>query len=101
MEGDPDVGGHNLLVVSGDGWHRGVIGIVASKLAECYHKPSLVLSIADGIAHGSGRSIRPVQFAGGAGVLQDVFLQFGGHRQAAGVTLEAAGSPNAPAAPGA
>ena len=47
----------HLLIVAGDGWHRGVIGIVASKLVDAYHKPALVLSIDDGIAHGSGRSI--------------------------------------------
>ena len=52
------IGGHNLLVVAGEGWHRGVIGIVASKLVDMYHRPALVLSIQDGVATGSGRSIR-------------------------------------------
>jgi single-stranded-DNA-specific exonuclease len=93
VEGDPDVGGHNLLLVSGDGWHRGVIGIVASKLSESYHKPSLVLSIADGIAHGSGRSISGFDLLEALESCRDVFLKFGGHRQAAGVTLEAARIP--------
>jgi single-stranded-DNA-specific exonuclease len=93
VEGDPDVGGHNLLLVSGDGWHRGVIGIVASKLSESYHKPSLVLSVADGIAHGSGRSIAGFDLLEALESCRDVFLKFGGHRQAAGVTLEAARIP--------
>lgn len=88
VDGDPDVGGHNLLVVSGAGWHRGVIGIVASKLSESYHKPSLVLSIADGIAHGSGRSIPNFDLLAALETCKDVFLKFGGHKQAAGVTLE-------------
>ena len=57
IDGDPEIGAQNLLVVAGDGWHRGVIGIVASKLVDAYHKPAIVLSIEDGIAHGSGRSI--------------------------------------------
>jgi single-stranded-DNA-specific exonuclease len=88
VEGDPDIGGHNLLLVSGQGWHRGVIGIVASKLSETYHKPSLVLSTADGLAYGSGRSIRNFDLLAALESCHDVFLKFGGHKQAAGVTLE-------------
>ena len=93
VDGDPDVGGHNMLVVSGDAWHRGVIGIVASKLVDAYCKPALVLSVADGIAHGSGRSIGPFNLLEALESCHDVFLKFGGHKQAAGVTLEAARIP--------
>ena len=84
------VGAQNLLVVAGDGWHRGVIGIVASKLVDTYHKPALVLSIEDGVARGSGRSIPRFDLLAGLEACADVFLRFGGHKQAAGVTLEAA-----------
>jgi single-stranded-DNA-specific exonuclease len=90
VDGDPSIGGQNLLVVAGEKWHRGVIGIVASKLTELYHKPALVLSIEDGIATGSGRSIRTFDLLAGLETCADLFLRFGGHRQAAGVTLEAA-----------
>jgi single-stranded-DNA-specific exonuclease len=90
VERDPSVGAHNILVVAGEGWHRGVIGIVASKLVELYHKPTLVLSIEDGLARGSGRSIASFDLLDSLESCADVFLQFGGHRQAAGVTLEAA-----------
>ncbi len=93
VDGDPDVGGHNLLVVAGDAWHRGVIGIVASKLTDAYNKPSLVLSVADGIAHGSGRSISGFHLLEALESCRDVFLKFGGHKQAAGVTLEASRIP--------
>jgi single-stranded-DNA-specific exonuclease len=93
VDGDPDIGAHNLLLVSGSSWHRGVIGIVASKLTEAYNKPSLVLSIADGIAHGSGRSIRSFDLLAALESCKDVFLKFGGHRQAAGVTLNEARLP--------
>jgi single-stranded-DNA-specific exonuclease len=93
VDGDPDVGAHNVLVVSGDGWHRGVIGIVASKLAETYYKPTLVLSTTDGLAHGSGRSISGFNLLEALESCHDVFLKFGGHKQAAGVTLEAARIP--------
>ena len=54
---DPDVGARSVLVVAGEGWHRGVIGIVASKLVDAFHRPAIVLSIEDGVAHGSCRSI--------------------------------------------
>ena len=90
IESDPAIGGQNMLIVAGDGWHRGVIGIVASKLVELYHKPTLVLSVADGIATGSGRSIRAFNLLAGLESCADVFLRFGGHAQAAGVTLESA-----------
>ncbi len=78
-----------MLVVAGEGWHRGVIGIVASKLVDAYHKPALVLSIQDGVATGSGRSIRAFDLLAGLEACGDVFLRFGGHKLAAGVTLEA------------
>jgi single-stranded-DNA-specific exonuclease len=89
IDKDPSVGAQNILIVAGEGWHRGVIGIVASKLTEAYHKPVLVLSIEDGLARGSGRSIPSFDLLAGLESCADVFLQFGGHKQAAGVTLEA------------
>lgn len=90
IERDPGIGAQNVLVVAGEGWHRGVIGIVASKLTEAYCKPVLVLSIEDGVAHGSGRSIPAFDLLEALEQCADVFVRFGGHRQAAGVTLEAA-----------
>jgi len=93
IERDPQVGAHNLLIVAGEGWHRGVLGIVASKLVETYHKPALVLSIEDGLARGSGRSIPRFDLLAALEACADVFLQFGGHKQAAGVTLDAARLP--------
>lgn len=90
IDKDPQIGAQNILIVAGEGWHRGIIGIVASKLVDAYHKPALVLSIEDGIARGSGRSIAGFDLLAGLEACADVFLQFGGHRQAAGVTIEAA-----------
>ena len=57
VQTDPDIGARSVLVVAGEGWHRGVIGIVASKLVDAFHRPAIVLSIEDGVAHGSCRSI--------------------------------------------
>jgi single-stranded-DNA-specific exonuclease len=89
VDRDPDVGGQNILVMAGEGWHRGVIGIVASKLVDLYCKPALVFSIDDGVAHGSGRSIPQFDLLEALESCADLFLKFGGHRQAAGATIEA------------
>jgi single-stranded-DNA-specific exonuclease len=93
IETDPAVGAHNVLVVGGEGWHRGVIGIAASKLVDTYHKPAIVLSIDGGVAHGSCRSIPDFDMLGALEQCSDVFLRFGGHRQAAGLTMDAARVP--------
>ena len=90
IETDPAVGAHNVLVVGGDGWHRGVIGIAASKLVDAYHKPAIVLSIDGEVAHGSCRSITDFDMLGALERCSDLFIRFGGHRQAAGLTMEAA-----------
>ncbi len=93
IETDPAVGAHNVLVVGGEGWHRGVIGIAASKLVDAYHKPAIVLSIDGDVAHGSCRSIPDFDMLGALERCADLFVKFGGHRQAAGLTMEAARVP--------
>ncbi len=77
------------IVVEGEGWHPGVIGIVASRIVERYHRPTLVLSVnaAEGTATGSGRSIPGFHLLEGLEHVHDVFERFGGHRQAAGCTI--------------
>ncbi|MCP5111127.1 MAG: hypothetical protein GY953_09855 [bacterium] len=79
------------LVFSGEGWHRGVVGIVASRLVERFHRPTFVLSVegAEGVARGSGRSIPPFHLLEALESMADLFTKFGGHRQAAGLTLPA------------
>jgi single-stranded-DNA-specific exonuclease len=86
---DPDVGARSVLVVAGDGWHRGVIGIVASKLVDAFHRPAIVLSIEDGMAHGSCRSIPQFDMLGALERSAHLLTRFGGHRQAAGLALDA------------
>jgi single-stranded-DNA-specific exonuclease len=93
IETDPTIGAHNLLIVAGDGWHRGVIGIVASKIVDAFHKPTIVLSVEGGLAHGSCRSIPGFDMLGALERAADVFVRFGGHRQAAGLTIETARIP--------
>ncbi len=79
------------LIFSGQGWHVGVVGIVASRLVERFHRPAIVLSIdaETGIARGSGRSIPALHLLEALESMDDLFIRFGGHRQAAGLTLEA------------
>ncbi|HXW04886.1 MAG TPA: single-stranded-DNA-specific exonuclease RecJ [Vicinamibacterales bacterium] len=93
IETDPAVGAHNVLVVGGESWHRGVIGIAASKLVDAYHKPAIVLSVDGDIAHGSCRSIPDFDMLGALEQCADLLARFGGHRQAAGLTMEAARVP--------
>jgi single-stranded-DNA-specific exonuclease len=89
VQTDPEIGSRTIIVVAGEGWHRGVIGIVASKLVDAFHRPAIVLSIEDGLAHGSARSIPKFNLLGALERCADCFLRFGGHRQAAGMTMEA------------
>ena len=90
VESDPDVGAQSVLVVAGEGWHRGVIGIVASKLVDAFYRPAIVLSIEDGIAHGSCRSIPGFDMLACLEACAPMLGRFGGHKQAAGLQLDAA-----------
>ncbi|MCL4811213.1 MAG: single-stranded-DNA-specific exonuclease RecJ [Vicinamibacteraceae bacterium] len=93
VDSDPDIGAHNVLVVSGQGWHRGVVGIVASKLVDAYCRPAVVIAVDGDTAHGSCRSIPGFDMLGALERCADLFERFGGHRQAAGLTMEAARVP--------
>lgn len=78
------------LVYYSEDWHRGVLGIVASRLVERLHRPIFVLgrNPDDGLAQGSGRSIPAFHLLKALESMPDVFVRFGGHKHAAGVTLE-------------
>jgi len=86
-----------LLVIDGEGWHRGVIGILASRVVERTAKPSIVVSVEDGpdgqIAHGSGRSIDGFQLLNALESCADLFTRFGGHAFAVGFAMPAAALP--------
>ncbi|GHU82358.1 hypothetical protein FACS1894196_0560 [Clostridia bacterium] len=78
-----------VLVVPGVGWNTGVVGLVASKLAEKYAWPAVVLSETDGVCVGSARSVPGVNLHTALSRCADLFIRFGGHAQAAGMTLAA------------
>ena len=77
-----------VAVIAGAGWHRGVIGIAASKIAERINRPCVVFSIDGELAHGSGRSIEPYHLLNGLTACADLFEKFGGHSHAAGITIK-------------
>lgn len=84
--------GENLptvLVVAGDRWHVGVIGIVAAKLAQEFHRPAAVLSVCDGMAHASARAVPGFNWHKALFESRELFDRWGGHANAAGFSLPA------------
>ncbi len=83
-----DLQGRRTIVLFDPGWHRGVVGIVASKIAEEYYRPALILTLEGDLLRGSGRSIDGFDLYQALSDLKDLLQQFGGHSHAAGVSLE-------------
>lgn len=88
VEEDPAQFKRKFLVVSGKEWHRGVIGIVASRLVERFYRPVLVISEGDEICQGSGRSIPGFHLLEALDTCRDLFGRYGGHSQAVGCSFE-------------
>jgi single-stranded-DNA-specific exonuclease len=83
--GDPE--GRRAFVLAREGWHAGVVGIVASKVVERFHRPTVVIAVEDGVGKGSGRSVEGFHMVDGlAGCAEDL-VGFGGHAHAAGLTV--------------
>ena len=79
---------NNVIVVGGENWHHGVIGIVSSKITEMYFKPSILLCFEDDLAQGSGRSIPGFDLHDALMKCQDTIEKFGGHSMAIGITIK-------------
>jgi single-stranded-DNA-specific exonuclease len=77
------------IVVAGEGWHPGVVGIVASRLVERWRRPCVVIALDGATGRGSGRSISAYDLHAGLGASSEHLTRFGGHRMAAGVELDA------------
>ena len=82
--GTPD---HRAIVVGGEGWHPGVVGIVASRLVDTYARPAVVLGFHNGVAKGSARSVDGVSIHEALTACSEHLTKFGGHAMAAGLTL--------------
>ncbi|MFC2170563.1 single-stranded-DNA-specific exonuclease RecJ [Calditrichota bacterium] len=80
---------HNSIVIAREQWHSGVIGIVASRLIEKYYRPTVMITIEDGVGKGSARSIPGFDLYEAMRECEDLLLQFGGHTYAAGLTIKA------------
>ena len=85
----PEKARRYTLVFAGEGWHRGVIGIVAQRVVDRYHRPALVIGVEEGVGVGSGRSIKGFHLLEALDKASDLFERFGGHAQAAGFALPA------------
>lgn len=83
-----------VIVVSGEDWHPGVIGIVAARLVGAYGRPAIVIGInGDGVARASGRSTPDLHLADAIGACSELLVKHGGHRLAAGMTIHARNIP--------
>jgi single-stranded-DNA-specific exonuclease len=78
----------HFVVVAGEGWHQGVIGLAASRIAEKLHRPTIVLSLKEGFGHGSARSIPGFHLLNALDICGDLFEQYGGHAAAAGMKVK-------------
>ncbi len=76
-----------VIVVGREGWHQGVIGIVASRLVDKYHRPAVVIAFQNGKGKGSGRSIKGFHLFNALDHCKELFVEFGGHEQAAGLSI--------------
>lgn len=85
VECDPERDG--ILVLAGEGWHHGVIGIAASRITEKYHLPSILISLDGDTGKGSGRSVRGLHLAEALSACSQYLQRYGGHELAAGLTL--------------
>ena len=93
FEQKPSLRDAYCVVIDGHGWHRGVIGITATRVVERYGRPALVLSHDDGEAHGSGRSIPTFHLLDAIESCRDLFTRYGGHSHAVGFSLPSARVP--------
>jgi single-stranded-DNA-specific exonuclease len=87
LAAEPDLTGKYCMVFDGDGWHRGVVGIVASRVVEKTGRPALVIAKEGEEAHGSGRSISAFHLLEALESCHDLFTRFGGHAHAVGFAL--------------
>ena len=83
----PELRYDRVMVVCGQGWHHGVVGIAAAKLSERYGRPCLALSVQEGEARGSGRSVEGFNLFQAVTECKDLLIRYGGHPMAAGLTL--------------
>ena len=88
IESNPELKNRNSTVIYNRDWHKGVVGIVASRLTEFYYRPTVVLTESNGLATGSARSVKDFDLYEAIGACSDLLESYGGHMYAAGLTLK-------------
>jgi len=94
IEEEPELRNAFCMVIDGDGWHRGVIGITATRVVERYGRPTLIISRNGDEAHGSGRSISAFHLLNALESCAEMFSRFGGHAHAVGFSLSTSRVPD-------
>ncbi len=89
IDANPLVMADRVIVMAGENWYSGVVGIIAARVLEKYGKPCILLSVHDGIAKGSGRSIAGFSLFDAIASCEDMLLNYGGHQLAAGLGMQA------------
>ena len=89
LEADPSLGESGVIVLAREGWHQGVVGIVASKLVDRLGKPVILLCVEEGRARGSGRSVDGFDLYGMVSKVSEMLSAYGGHAMAVGLSLPA------------
>jgi single-stranded-DNA-specific exonuclease len=90
VQGNPAMGGRKSIVLASAAWHPGVIGIVASRMVDLFHRPTVLIALQDGSGRGSGRSIPGFHLYDALDACADHLVKFGGHRYAAGLSIDEA-----------
>lgn len=87
VKGNPAMRGRRSIVLASEAWHPGVIGIVASRMVDIFHRPTVLIALRDGVGKGSGRSIAGFHLHDALAACTEHLERFGGHRQAAGLSI--------------
>ncbi len=87
VRNDPAMASRKSIVLVSESWHCGVIGIVASRIVDLFHRPTILISLAEGKGRGSGRSIPGFHLHDALQACSEHLLRFGGHKYAAGLTI--------------
>ncbi len=88
LEEHIDINRRKSIVIYNKDWHKGVIGIVASRLTELYYRPAVVLTLSDGLATGSARSVQAFDIYKAVASCRDLLENFGGHTYAVGLSMK-------------
>ena len=88
IEGNEEMKAMNSTVLYNRDWHKGVVGIVASRVTEQYYRPTVILTESNGLATGSARSVRDFDLYEAIGQCSDLLESYGGHMYAAGLTMK-------------